>query len=206
VKYGTKEWKTLKTVEEQFNAYNIPDEIIKEISTKELVKICLSYPEWGLMTAYNDRQTGFFVLMRLFNGFRELFNRNDAVTELLKVYEKLDPLSVDPNWTALQQGRYSFQFTKVEMFLCQKRIVDQLEQADIKNLKETVVLKYQKKKMLPGIYSLWDLSLTVGICLAIIEKENAKLVKSRTDIKPFKQHLMSNDIQFLDTIVELLKN
>jgi len=205
IRYGTKEWEALKTVEEQFNAYNIPDEIIKKISTEELVKICLAYPEWGLMTAHNSRQTGFFILIRLFNGFRELFNRNDAATELLKVYEKLDPLSIDPNWTTLQQGKYSFQLTKIEMFLCQKRIFDQLEKVGIRNLKETVVLKYQRKKMLPGIYSLWDLSPTVGKCLTIIEKENPELVNSRTDTKMFKYYFMSKDIQFLDTIVELLK-
>ena len=204
VRYGTKEWETLKTVEEQFNAYNIPDNIIKEISTEELVKICLSYPEWGLMFAYNDKRTGVYVLIGLFNGFRELLNRNDAVMELLKVYEKLDPLSVDPNWTALQKGRYGFQFTKIEMFLCFP-IVSKLDKKDIQKLKEAVVVKYQKKRMLPAMYSLWDLSPTVGICLNIIETENAELIRSRTDLKMFKHTLRSNDIHFLDSIVELLK-
>ena len=146
VRYGTPEWKTLKTVDEQFNAYNIPDEILKTISTEELVKICLAYPEWGLMNAYNSRPNGLAILVGLFNGFRELYNRHDAALELLKVYDKLDPLAVDPSWSDLQQGQYSFQFTKIEMFLSQKPITDQLDDVGIRYLKEVAVSKYQKKK------------------------------------------------------------
>ena len=67
VRYGTKEWENLKTFEEKFNAYNIPDEILKNISTEELVKTCLSYPQLGLMHAYNTTGQGFAVLYNLFN-------------------------------------------------------------------------------------------------------------------------------------------
>lgn len=205
VRYGTPKWDDLRTFEEKFNAYNIPDEILKEISTKELVKTCLSYPQWGLIHAYNDRRTRFSVIVSLFNGFRELFSRNDAVIELLKVYDKLDPLSVDPNWTDLQKGEYCFQFTKIELFLSPNPMIDQLDKDVIQYLKEAVISKYQKKKVLPEIYSLWDLSPIVAICLNIIEKDNTDIVKNIFDANYLKTSLMSEDIQFLDNIVELLK-
>jgi len=204
VRYGTEEWKTLKTVEEQFNAYNIPDEIIKTISTEELVKICLNYPEWGLMNAYNSRSTGFSVLVDLFNGFRELFSRDDAASELLKVYEKLDPLAVDPGWTDLQQGEFGFEFTKIEMFFNQKVMIDKLDNEGLKSLKKIATEKYQNKKMMPKMYSLWNLSPTAGIFVYIIEKENASLLENRrSEINSFKYYMMSENIQFLDSIVEL---
>ena len=203
VKPGSDEWKKLQTIEEQFNAYNIPQDIIKDISTEELVKTCLSYPEWGLIHAYNDRLTGFSVIVSLFNGFRELFERKDAVTELLNAYNKIDPLNVSSDWTDLQKGRYCFQFEKIEMFLSQKPMINKLDKDNIRNLRDIAVAKYRKKKMLPQVYSLWDLSPTVGICLNIIEKYNSENVEGIPEIKIFKHNLMSNEIQVLDTIVDL---
>ena len=204
MRYGTPGWSVLNTVEEQFNAYNIPDEIIKNISTEELVKICMSYPEWGLMTAYNSRQSGFGVLVSLFNGFQELFKRGDAAKVLMKEYDKLDPLEASPNWTPLQQGMYSFQITKIEMFLCQKSMIDKLDNSDILVLKEMAVSKYQKKRMLPKIYSLWDLSPTIGICIEIIKKDDAALFSRSSEMNYFRHNLMTEDLSFLDSVVEHL--
>jgi hypothetical protein len=202
VKPGTEEWKKLKTVEEQFNAYNIPEGIIKNISTAELVKICLAYPEWGWMHAYNDRQTGFSVLISLFNGFRELFDRGDAGRELINVYLKMNPLAVDPDWEPLQQGLYSFRFTCVEMFLCQRPVINKLDKGEIKRLKEVVVSMYKKKKMLPEIYSLWNLSPTAGICLTVSDMEKNNGMEENTELKVFRQNLMADNIRVLDKIVE----
>jgi len=203
VQYGTPEWATLKTVEEQYNAYNIPAEILQSISTEELVKVCLAYPEWGLINAYNSRRAGFAVLVNLFNGFRELYEREDAAIELLKEYKRLDPLAVESDWEPLQQGRYSFQFTKIEMFFNFRRMIDKLDNAGIRNLKETVISKYEMKKMLPNIYSLWDFSPTVGVYLNIIEKENAAILENVPDINYFRYYLMSENIEFLDYIIKL---
>jgi len=68
---STPEWKELKSYEEQLLAYNIPVEIINKISTQELVKICLAYPEWGVINAFNDRRIGLNNMMGKFNGFHD---------------------------------------------------------------------------------------------------------------------------------------
>ena len=202
VRYGTPEWETLKSFEERLNAFNIPDEILKTISTEELVKVCMNYPWWGLMNAYNSRGTGFIVIFEHFNGFRELFGRDDAATELMKEYDKLDPLEVSPDWTPLQQGRYDFQFTKMEIFLNVPVIIEKLDSDGLRNLKAMAVSKYKKKKILPEIYSFWSLSPTVGVCINIIEKENAGVIE---EINHFRRSLNSADTEFLDFIIELLE-
>lgn len=205
VKYGTEEWENLKTVEDRFHAYNIPDEIIQKNSTTELVKVCMAYPAWGLMTAYNDRMTGLSVVVRLFNGFRELLNRDDAATELLKTYNNLDPRSVESDWTPLQQGLYSFEIEKIEMFFNTNRMFNKLTKVEIQNLKVAVVSNYQKKKMFSQIYSTDDLSATVGIGLKIVRKVDPDIIKVRTDMATFSFHLRSSEITFWDSAVELIE-
>jgi len=206
MKYGVPGWEALKTTEERFNAYNIPDAILNSISTEELVKICMAYPQWGLMHAFNDRRTGFCVLVDYFNGFQELFKRDDAAIELLKAYDRLDPLSVEPTWTPLQQGIYSARFEKIEMFLSTKTMIDKLDNEGLRRLKEVVISKYQKKRELPEIYSLFDLSPTVAICTNIIEQKTPNLLRTNREvINVFMFSFMSEDVQLLDSLLELLK-
>ena len=106
----------------------------------------MAYPEWGLIHAYDSRETGFSVLINLFNGFRELFIRNDAAIELMIQYAKIDPLLVGEKWEPLQQGLFSFQFEKIELFLSQRQLIQKLNNAGMRNLKEMAIMKYQKKK------------------------------------------------------------
>ena len=206
IRYGTPEWSSLKTVEEQFNAYNIPYGILKQVSTSELIKICMHYPEWGLMHAYNSRVAGFSILCDYFNGFRELLRRDDATLELMNEYKSLDPLAIEKDWTDLRKGEYAFKFTKIEMFLNIPSMIDKLDKEDILNLKEIVISQYNNKRSLLDIYSLWDFSPTVGVAINIIEKENADIFKSmQAEINYFRYYLMSDNLDFLDSIIELLK-
>ena len=115
VKPGSEEWKALETYQARLNAYNIPEELIGKIPTAELVKICLAYPEWGLINAFNDRLTGCSQVLKLFNGFAELFTRKDAAKELISVYAGMDPLRVNQYGTALEKGQYGSQFTRIEL-------------------------------------------------------------------------------------------
>lgn len=195
------EWKNFKSYDEQLKAYDIPPEIIKKISTAELVKTCLAYPEWRLINAYTDRQKGLANVMNLFNGFHELFTRNDAAKELIKVYVKMDPLIIDRSWTPLQKGTYSFQFTCIEMLLSHNAIIRQLDEPDTRILLNEAISKYENKKQMPDIYSLWDLSPTAGLCLNILDKDGI-FVKSKPDLQLFQQTFMTEDIEVLNKIIE----
>ena len=169
IKPGTAKWLELKSYEEQLLAYNIPDEIIKDISTSELVKICLNYPEWGVVNAYYNRRIGLNNLLGHFNGFIELLNRDDVAKELIKVYSKINPLSIGKDWTLLQQGNFGFQINCIELLLSHGMIIKKLDSQDTLILLDEVVLKYKNKKQLPDLYSLWDLSPTAGLCLIVLD-------------------------------------
>jgi hypothetical protein len=201
IKPGTNEWKNLKSYEEQLNSYNIPSEIIKKISTEELVKTCLAYPEWRMINAYSDRQAGLANVIGLFNGFHELLVRHDAAKELIKVYVKMDPLVIDRNWTSLQKGTYSFQFTCIEMLLSHGVIVRQLDETNIRVLLNEAISKYKSKKQMEDMCSLWYLSPTAGLCLSILEKDGL-LIKSNSDLQLFQQTFMTEDIEILERIIE----
>ena len=201
VKPGTEEWKKLKSYEEQLSAYNIPNEIIKIISTAELVKICLAYPEWGVIDAFNNRRIGLNNMMSQFNGFQELFSRNDAAKELIKVYSSVDPLAIGKDWTLLQKGNYSFQINCIELLLSHGMIIEKLDVQDTQTLLNEVVGKYNQKKQLPDVYSLWSLSPTAGLCLCVVDKDGY-FSKNDAKLLSLKRTFMSEDIEVLNKVVE----
>ena len=203
-KYGTEEWKNLKSYEEQLNAYNIPPDILKNISTAELVKVCLAYPEFGVVNAFNDRRIGLNNMMSQFNGFRELFARNDAAKEMIKAYSSISPLAVSKDWTLLQQGNYGFYINCIELLLSHGLIIQKLDMYDTPDLLSIVVLKYEQKKQLPEIYSLWDLSPTAGLCLSIIDNER-EITKNDPKLLSLKNTFMSENIEVLDSVFKLIK-
>ena len=202
---STPEWNELKSYEEQLLAYNMPDEIIKKISTPELVKVCLAYPEWGIIDVFNDRRVGLNNMMSRFNGFLELFSRNDAAKELIKVYSSLDPLAIGKDWTPLQIGRYSFDINCVEMLLSHGMMIAKLDEQDIQVLLDMVVLKYNNKKQLPDVYSLWGLSPTAGVCLSILDR-GGEISRNNTNLLSLKRTFMTEDIKVLDSVMDLVGN
>ena len=200
---NTLEWKKLKSYEEQLMAYNIPEEIIKKISTQELVKICLAYPEWGVIEAFNDRRIGLNNMIIHFNGFQELFARHDAAKELIKVYSNLEPLAIGKDWTLLQKGNHSFQINCIELLLAHGMITDKLDELDTQILLDEVVLKYRKKRQLPEVYSLWGLAPTAGLCLYILDKND--IFTNNEKLISLKRTFIIEDIRELDSFFESLK-
>jgi len=189
-----------------FDEYNLSETTLDTISTEELVKICLDSPLWGVRYAFNDIGTGMAVLLDSFNGFHELFDREDAATELLKVYDKLDPLAIDAEWTSFEQGMYREEFRKLEMLLSLIPMINKFDLEGIQKLKDVLILKYQGKKELPEIYTTsMDLSTTAYVCVTILYLKNPDIMEEyRGEINKFRFYGWSNDIQFLDTIVDLL--
>jgi hypothetical protein len=205
VRYGTEEWKTLKSYEEQLLAYNIPDEIIKKISTAELVKVCLAYPEWGVITAFDDLSKGLRMIMQNFNGFYELIDRKDAAKELIKVYTTLEPLAIRKEWTPVQKMRHNYHINHVELLLSFSRIIEQFDDGDRQILLDEVALKYNQKKQLPDVYWLGNLIPTAGLCLNIIDRDG-EFSKSDSELQLLKYYTIAGDMKVLDSVFELAKN
>lgn len=86
IRPGTAEWANLKTSQEMIDACQIPYDIIKDLSTNDLVNLCITYPLLGDMLFARNFQDGFERLSKIFNGLQELATRDDAGVEMLKAY------------------------------------------------------------------------------------------------------------------------
>ena len=66
------------------NACQIPEDILKDMSTDQLVQTVMAYPLWGDVLAYDSREVAYGLIKGSFNGLRELYSREDAAECLEK--------------------------------------------------------------------------------------------------------------------------
>lgn len=152
VKPGSDEWKQLKTYAERLNVYNLPDSVLKTISTEDLVQTCINYPEIGLIMTRNSMQDGYDYLKKIFNGFVELEKRKDAGKELLSVYQNTDPSEVRKMSTPLERGAYSHKIMYLEMMMAQQGVIVNMTDSDRQALLVRSTAVYDTIVSLPKNY------------------------------------------------------
>lgn len=203
VRPGTLEWNNLNSYQERLNAYNIPQSILKTITTKELIKACLNYPEYRLVFTRNDLQLGFNYISTKFNGFKELESRNDAGKVLLELYSEYDPEGFDQNSSDLEIGRYIVRFTYIELLMAQHGILKNFTDTEINELTHQCVNKYNAKKKQQAYYGIVGLK-TTALILARKHKEyleeTLQLFKGN-DFSLFINKLVVTDPELMDKLV-----
>lgn len=114
-------WKTFQTLEEMQSACQIPDDVLPNLSTEELVQICMDYPLFGNYLAYDNETFGIKKVMAGFNAFKELKKRTDSAEKLLDRYANV-------NVTTLYEDRENaetypnLKLGYLEMILCSGEI------------------------------------------------------------------------------------
>jgi hypothetical protein len=90
---GTAEWAALETHAEMVAAVQVPDDVLKKMTTEELVVAVLENPLAPSIFAYythgSGYDSGYRILCDDLNCFRELDSRADASEELAKVINDL---------------------------------------------------------------------------------------------------------------------
>jgi hypothetical protein len=206
----TEEWSNLKSYNDRLNAYNIPGDILENMSTAELVKTCLAYPEFRLIMTRNSLQEGYAYLKSIFNGFEELEKREDAGNQLINEYRKLNPADVQTYDKLVEKGRFAFRFTYLEMLLAQRPMLLSMSDNTKKELLEFCISNYEGKRNLSEYYSTFGLqtqALVLGRLLDI-DKYQAYISMKENDgcLRKFIDSSILYDKSSLSAIVNLAKN
>ena len=82
-----------ETVEAMMAMCNIPKDMLKVMSTRNLALTCLNYPYNPLFAAHNDQYAGFLGTISYFNGYAELMKRKGGLQATLDLYDELGQYS-----------------------------------------------------------------------------------------------------------------
>ncbi len=170
VKPGMEEWKKLNSHQEMVEVCQIPNNVISRIPTLELAELCLNYPLFFTMRAFNNLQEGFNQVSTEFNGFKELFKREDVGKVLLSIYTKTKLIDVRKKKDLISKGLFEQRVFFIEFILAQKNLIKKLTENEIKILLNETILKTDEKAKLK--FSTFNKQATSLIVVRILENKN----------------------------------
>lgn len=138
---STKVWDSLKTEDDRYIAMQIPDDLLKSMSTENLIRTCINYPAFGHFTAFDNPQAGISHLVKKFNGLQELLDRNDAPIKLLSVYLDMDSLTMNIQDKKVNNDFWPIRRCYFELLLAQDEIINKMDEKNLvirKRLRNTV--------------------------------------------------------------------
>lgn len=179
--YECTEADSLDCFQKRLKSMLLPEQYLKCSSTDSLIRTCLIYPYLPYIWVYNTFQQGFEKIMDMFNGFDELFTREDVNIKLIEVYYEMDPEGVNDFSEPFDRGSYMTQIIFIEITIAQFQIINTLTTEETELLIEICLDKYYIKSKIPSYDWIGEMS-----GLAII----ARILYSQ-DYKPFMDGLIS---------------
>lgn len=179
-------WKTFQTLEEMQSACQIPDDVLSNLSTEELVQICMDYPLFGNYLAYDNETFGIKKVMAGFNGFTELKKRTDAAEKLLDIYANV-------NVTTLNEDRENaetypnLKLGYLEMILCSGEI-ESLYQGEALQRLENLQAQKLTEKQLTNSHSASSLKHSQLFRQKINEAKNVSTTSTATSITIYTKY------------------
>ncbi|MCL1937726.1 MAG: hypothetical protein FWF52_04940 [Candidatus Azobacteroides sp.] len=199
VKPGTEEWKSFNTHEEMLNACQIPENILQNMNTADLLEICLDYPLKGDIYAYSNLKNGIESISLQFNGFAELLLRKDNFQNLLLKLEKsILNLNNDlaSNKDMAEKGKITLNFAIIESFLSFDAILSNSDYNQKKQLSEVAkeILNYKLQNDDKfGLLSVTSITFLLGKTLQKMNKFS--------NLTPNTAKFLDNNIIVDDSIV-----
>lgn len=167
----------------------LPEQYLKCSSTDSLSRTCLNYPFLGLIWAYNSLQQGFDHILEMFNGFDELFNRDDANIELIKIYQQMDPDSINNISEPVERGEFMTQFTFIEITLGQYKLINKLTHEEVTILISLCLETFYKESNISSFGWIGKMS-TLVIMARILESINYEPFTSEISENPYLEYFI----------------
>lgn len=197
VKPGTPQWAAFTTHREMIEACQVPESVLKSLTTEELVEICLNYPLFGDIWFYDSVVFGFRNESAAFNGMQELFRRKDNVYWLIGRLRGDDIMKLSSKvLSALEVGKLIWRNSYIEFLLSHESVIanaNSLQQKEIAriamrniSIKELDRKTYGRSSIELSAYLLGTTLTKFGVALspgleAFLEKGSARDVFVVTD-------------------------
>ena len=188
VKRGTEQWNALKTYQERLDACQIPETVIKQLSTKKLAELCLDYPMREGYWGHDDARRKARMMFDDFNGFRELANRSDGAAELVKIYKDYPILTERPD-PASKEFQTLLRWSFLKLFLVNDSFISKLKKGELTDLGKVILDKYAGEVENRKFYEISSIEKTLFLASVVLDKQKPILSEER-------QQVVKNFIQY----------
>jgi len=147
IKPKSEEWKELKSYKAKVEVCQIPENILQNINTNDLIILCLQYPFLYNEFAFNDINDGVEKLFTDFNGIREFSKREGALNYLQEKYHLEINLFQEKINTSSNSdiGHSMLLISMLEILLCYSDFYISISKETQMKILESLLFGYKKK-------------------------------------------------------------
>lgn len=176
----------------------ISPEQLANMNTEQLLQACLDFPYSIDLILYGCNQKGFEQMAMEFNGYKELFDREDLIPVLIQEYRKL-PSCIEKTAYAsdVQKGKLSLRTLLLEFIIMRDGNIDKMTNDQICELLPVIENNARLMKNRADIFS--------GIhAIPIMMLKESTVVKSPNF--PVLSSILSYSLSWLPTTIKTPKN
>lgn len=176
------EWAKLygKDFDNRVAACEVPEEILKEMTTEALLETCLNYPLNYETTLSSNKDSTFTFLTGRSNAYKELFDRKDLVKVILKKFEDSDPNRINHFDDYYEESLFWQKQGMFGLLIANDKVLKRFSTKEKKELVKHSLNKIEKMEMNKKEYSIATIALSnlhltkiVEIDSSISGKQNA---------------------------------
>lgn len=128
-------WTKFSSAHERIRALQIPQDMLANITTADLLDVCLTFPYLSDILLYESEDRGYTVLVNEYNGFQEFLKRTDCVDALLDKYASILSDTVSQNeMSKIEKGFRSVQYYTAIQMLKMKYNSDDMNDFQVEKL------------------------------------------------------------------------
>ncbi|MES2650699.1 MAG: hypothetical protein V4663_03110 [Bacteroidota bacterium] len=203
IKPGSSVWKNFKSTQEMVDACQIPEGVLKKLSTKDLLKVCLKYPLLRDYTASNSPYEGLKNIIGIFNGLTEFINRQDCHKFLFEHYKNQNINSIQ---SITNKGSYTFDICALELLLCQKQLMERFNKQELTDVLNTIMKKYEDKAKYADYFGFYGKMTTAFAGNKFKEALDSTRIEKDAKKKLFIEKMLIADFDIIDKIIAELQN
>ena len=163
---GTSEWGKLESGAEMWEVCQLPENMLRELSTEELIEACIEFPMAYDFTAFNNERGFISRMIDDFNGLSELRKRNDAILKMNEAYQKMEYTDKTIEDEELSEDIKCLGLTIAywELIMSDRKFMDKMTLEERESLRSVAEQKYQMKLDHPDYFGLRNIEHSLLIC------------------------------------------
>ena len=155
-----KAWGALATLEDRFAACEVPENLLRAMSTDALVRTALNYPLNFIYSAYNNPYSSVDLIIKNSALHRELLSRRDAANVLLRYFEQT-AIDTNNDGSVFNKSEHLLSYANemfFEYFLASECVPGLDVSENRQQLLRIAIRKLAERRADPEHFSDWSLS------------------------------------------------
>ena len=204
IKPGSDKWKRFKTHDEMIDSTQIPNSILSEMSTKNLIESCLNYPLALEFLAFPNYKVGYQSTFKKFSGYSELILRSDVGKIFLPYIHSLDINSIKNQSSQSDKGRFVYNSSLIELMITDSIVLSTLNQIELNNLLKELRKRLEIKIKYSEYYGNFGIYISAYSLSQVLMQMNIINTTTDKDILLFAKEMQLLDPKVLNSIVYIV--